>query len=150
MRIYAVYPKNRDGKIWFDDIQSTITETHMRQVIPMDKEKGLIMACYCDDKHADVWLNYTLAGFAKDILNRNLKKLFPDKNIPEPIYFKTHYWEAGTHYWLPNNDSRILYEKILKPFDYPLYICGESYSKKQGWMEGALQTAIDIIKQIKY
>ena len=37
----------------------------------------------------------------------------------------------------------------MKPYDDKnIYICGESYSLKQGWIEGALETAFQIIKMI--
>ena len=37
--------------------------------------------------------------------------------------------------------SQNVKQKILKPAEAPLYICGEAYSDAQGWVEGALQTA---------
>ena len=29
-----------------------------------------------------------------------------------------------------------------------IFICGEAYSKKQGWMEGALESCHDVMKQL--
>lgn len=149
IRIYAIYPKNSDGKYWFSGINKTITDTHIRQIIPDDPQytgnHGLIQICYCDDAHADIWFNYASAGYLKDVIHRHLKRLFPEIEIPDPIYFKSHYTPEGTHYWLPNNSSDQHYKKILKPFEYPLYICGEAYSHYQGWMEGTLETAEDVL-----
>ena len=31
-----------------------------------------------------------------------------------------------------------------------LYICGESYSKKQAWIEGAIETCYDVLKKMKF
>ena len=83
------------------------------------------------------------------IIHRDLKKLFPKLNIPDPIHFVSYYTNAGTHYWTPNNASEDNYQSMLKPLDYPLYICGESYSHHQGWMEGALETAEDVLNLLQ-
>ena len=41
------------------------------------------------------------------------------------------------------------YKKVLKPFEHQdIFICGEAYSKKQGWMEGALETSYDVLKKL--
>ena len=31
-----------------------------------------------------------------------------------------------------------------------LYICGESYSKKQAWIEGSIETCYDVLKKMKF
>ena len=40
----------------------------------------------------------------------------------------------------------MIYVVIIKPSDKEIYVCGESYSKKQGWIEGCLETAYDVKK----
>ena len=51
-----------------------------------------------------------------------------------------HYWENGIHLWDTGYDMDEEYEKMLKPIDNKeIYICGESFSKKQGWIEGSLK-----------
>jgi len=150
IRIYAIYPPDSKGNYWFKGINKTITDGHIRQVIPDESQytgnQGLIQICYCDENHANIWFNYASAGLLKQVIHKHLKKLFPDREIPEPLYIKSHYTPEGTHFWKPNNHSSDYYEFLLKPFDYPLYICGETYSHYQGWMEGALETAEDVIK----
>jgi monoamine oxidase len=38
---------------------------------------------------------------------------------------------------------------IVQPADeVPMYICGEAYSDAQGWVEGALQTAEDMLSRL--
>jgi hypothetical protein len=32
----------------------------------------------------------------------------------------------------------------------PLYVCGEAYSCSQGWVEGALETAEEIVRRVSY
>ena len=44
-----------------------------------------------------------------------------------------------------------IYDKMLKPIDgKQLFICGESFSKKQAWMEGALESCYDVLKKMKF
>ena len=76
--------------------------------------------------------------------------MFPNKRIPKPLYIKNHYWAEGVHYWKPGYNSKNIYASIIKPFDEkPLYISGESYSMVQGWIEGALGTAVNVVSHIK-
>jgi hypothetical protein len=45
-----------------------------------------------------------------------------------------HAWKAGFRFWE-------IIKKMRKPLaGRAVYICGEAYSNKQGWVEGALQT----------
>ena len=42
-----------------------------------------------------------------------------------------------------------VYKKIIKPFkNEKIYVCGDSYSKRQAWMEGALETCNLVIRNI--
>ena len=44
-----------------------------------------------------------------------------------------------------------IHEELLKPIsDKELYLCGESYSKKQAWIEGSLETCYDVLKKMKF
>ena len=64
-----------------------------------------------------------------------------------PIYFKTHYWGVGAHHWKPGYNSTAISKKILNPMKN-IYICGESFSQKQAWVEGGLETVHEVIKLI--
>lgn len=51
-------------------------------------------------------------------------------------------WNIGVKSW-------VVKEEILKPvYNVPLYICGEAYSDAQGWVEGALQTAENMLPKV--
>jgi monoamine oxidase len=77
-----------------------------------------------------------------------LRKLFPD--IENPTFFKSHYWKHGCSYWLPGlyepeEESRKIMYPI--PFRFPnVYVCGESYSMRQAWIEGALEHAEQMLE----
>ena len=74
----------------------------------------------------------------------------PDRNIPEPFYFKMHMWPDGAYYWKGGCDSGEVSERMIQPMgkNMPLYVCGESFSRKQAWVEGALETARDVLRRI--
>lgn len=66
---------------------------------------------------------------------------------PEPYY--AHFqnwtkdpWGAGWHAWTAGNDDTTLIPRILQPLpSEQVYVCGESYSNVQGWVQGALNTS---------
>ena len=142
MRIYATYPLV-NGKVWFDNLSDIHTSRIIRKVLPYNKKTGIIQLSYTDGRYATMWNNRLLSdgnSIYKHIHNE-LKLLYPSVKIPQPIQHSAHYWSHGTHYWLPNVNIEEVHNKLLKPFSYPMYICGEAYSTYQAWMEGALETA---------
>jgi hypothetical protein len=78
------------------------------------------------------------------------EKLFKIK-IPEPHLFKMYYWKDGCSYWLPGlYDVKEASEKIMNPLplSHPnVYVCGESYSTNQAWIESALEHADDMLQR---
>ena len=60
-----------------------------------------------------------------------------------------HFWNNGVHYFKPGVSSNKVANDIIKPFKTrELYITGEAYSKRQAWIEGALQTSDIVIRKI--
>ena len=150
IRIYAKYPLNKNGKVWFDGIPRTITDNYIRHIIPIDYKNGIIMISYSDLYTADIWNNWSQLGekVLTEKLNKEIKKLF---NItpPKPIDYKIYYWKDGVHMWKVNTKMNEDYKKLLKPFDdKEIYLCNEGLSKHQCWIEGSLTMANDIIKKL--
>lgn len=158
LRIYAKYPKN---DLWFKNIKRTITDNYIRHIIPIDPESGLIMISYTDGKLTEYWNSYHTLGeeYLIKALHKEIKDLF-GISPPKPEFISVHYWKDGLHTWRLGIDNRDVYKKILKPFkDKEIYVCGEAYSLKQGWIEGALETcyellhmvpSLDLYKKVKY
>jgi hypothetical protein len=144
LRIYATY-----NPIWFKGMIRTTSSSIIRQIIPINQETGLVMF-YFDGRDIYPYLNTNHTKLKSDlviqnILEKELYKLFPDKIINKPIYFKCHYWEIGTHALKPKyTDHR---PKLINPMKN-IYLCGEAYSYKHGWIEGALETANKVINKI--
>lgn len=143
VRTYAIFPTH-DGKSWFSDLPKVVSSGLLRFFIPMNPSCGSVMISYTDGSDAKHMLKLLkLHGEEKtgDLLVQEARKSFPDKDIPDPLFFKAHPWTAGCTYWLPGSyDPQTESKKALKPFsDMNLYCCGESFSLKQAWAEGALE-----------
>jgi len=147
VRMYAVFPKESDGKVWFHDLPKIVTDSRVRYVIPVDKEKGAIMVSYTEGDDAKYWLMMMMAHphrVQKEVMKK-LRSLFPERDIPAPLFFKIHDWRQGCTYWTPGaydveKESR--YSLHPMPNAIPgLFMCGESFSLRQAWVEGALEQA---------
>lgn len=148
LRIYAKYPVRKNG-VWFNNLQRTTTNSILRQIIPIDYETGLIMISYSDGKDINSFKdkNGKLLDETKilNLVEKELDRLF--YKVPKAIYFKIHYWNIGAHHWKPCYDSEFIHNKVLNPIDN-VYVCGECFSHKQAWMEGALETSEKVIYKI--
>ena len=150
IRIYAKYPLDKNGKVWFHKINRTITDNFIRHIIPINYEEGIIMISYTDYHIAEMWNNLYLLG--EEELTKKIESeinILFGITIPKPIEYNVYYWTEGVHMWKTNHQMDLLYQKILKPFkNKQIFICNESYSKHQCWMEGSLDMAKDVVKQI--
>jgi monoamine oxidase len=144
-RIYAMYPKIR-GHVWFEGLPKVVTDSLLRFVIPINPKTGLIMISYTDGPDTEKWK--PLDGKAlQTAIQKEVRKVFGALGpIPEPTYLRKHEWPSGCTYWVPgvyNVDTAI--EKAMNPHK-GLYVVGESISKKQAWIEGALESAEELLK----
>jgi hypothetical protein len=73
-------------------------------------------------------------------------------SIPDPLFFKSHPWKTGATYWIPGDYSPVLEsKKAVHPFPakFPgVWLCGESWSLRQAWVEGALEHAEEMLKKL--
>jgi len=141
IRIYAVYPVfPGEEKVWFHDIKKTVTDTKLRFCIPIDAKKGLIMISYTDGEDTNIWREKE-GEELQALIQQEVKRLFPTKNIPEPTYLQKHDWKDGCTYWKKGNYN--LEQTSLEAHN-PIrnfYICGESINVSQSWIESALESA---------
>lgn len=147
LRIYAAYPKVK-GRLWFEDLPKFTTNSPLRYIIPIDPKTGLIMISYTDGPDTDVWRRLEGRALQKAI-QKEVRALFPDLVIPEPVYLKKHDWPAGCTYWVPTDiayNLKVAQREAIYPAK-DLWVVGESVSFQQGWMEGALETAENLLKE---
>ncbi len=147
LRTYAIFPSPA-GIPWFNGMPPMITNANLRHIIPINPRQGTIMTSYTDDDDTKPWVkilhNDGEKALGKAIL-KDLRKMMGSTEIPDPLYFKSHLWSKGCTYWIPGfYNPESLSEKIMNPIPgmwQTLYVCGESYSMRQAWMEGALEHA---------
>ena len=143
-RMYAMFEKN---DIWFKTLPKCTVNNEIRYVIPIDREKGIIMISYTDSKYAQYWATMSQSKIIPTIQSKLKESLHID--IPKPKHLRAFYWETGTAYWKPNYDSRELWRKMRQPYEnMPFYTCGENFSQTQGWIEGAIESSWNVIKFI--
>ena len=148
IRIYAKYPKDKSGKVWFHNLPRTITDNYIRHIIPIDYESGLIMISYADGQYADMWSNLSKQGNTQLIehLHKEVKEVL-NKEPPKPEFITSHYWSAGVHMWKPGHSVKEVYKRLLKPFPTEkVYLVNESFCLHQCWIEGSLDMAYDVLE----
>ena len=150
-RIYAKFPV-KDGVSWFSPLHHIVTDSPLRYIIPINPMEGVIMISYTDAQDTQVWskiLNEKGEVPLKNAIMKEVRRLFPETKIPDPTFFKPFLWDVGCSYWAPGMyDPKELSRKAHHPLPELLpnvYLCGESYSMKQCWMEGALEHADQLI-----
>lgn len=158
LRTYAIFKPSsmypRPGKVWFEDMPHTVTDTPLRYIIPINPKQGTIMTSYTDADDTRPWMKI-LEEEGEEMLGKTivkqLRQEFSGVHIPDPEFFKAHPWSEGCTYWLPGSYSpEEESEKVMCPQPtkwQTLYVCGESYSLRQAWMEGALEHAEAMIKK---
>ena len=148
-RIYAVFKPKKKSKVWFHNIGKITTNGPIQYIIPINKQKGIIMISYPDLDRAIYWKDKNMEGQLNKKIMYEIRKMFPKLTIPNPDYLKMHFWNNGVHYYKPSMSSASVASKIIKPFkSKELYITGEAYSCRQAWIEGALETSETVIKKI--
>lgn len=144
-RIYAKYTKP-----WFRTIPRFTTDLPIRQFIPIYRDEGIVMVSYSDYNDADYWKVYADKGLniMEKHIHKQLKQIMPDITIPHADEIQSYYWKDGTHTWIAGVDPDKIRENLQKIIPN-MYIVGESYSKHQGWIEGALETVETVMPHIK-
>lgn len=112
-----------------------LVDNELQKIIPINK--NILMTSYSDNKNALYWKN----NQNKYIVQQKLKELNIEVDINDIIF---NFWTEGVHYYKPYNN----FEKLLKKLCYPkknIYVIGEIVSKKNGWVEGAIESVNRII-----
>ena len=149
LRIYASF-----SKPWLQGMTRVVTTSPIRYFIPVGDRVGMIS--YTDAKFARHYmaiLDSVGEGGLEKVVMKDLRALFPEISIDDPEVFKAHSWPEGVSYWLPGSyNPEAICKEALHPFPskYPgLYVCGESFSLRQGWMEGALENAALLLSMVR-
>jgi hypothetical protein len=145
LRVYAVFPPDSTGHQWFEDLPKTVTAERPRYIIPGNLKTGSIQISYTDSIDTEPLMQILKEhgeGALGAELVKDLRILF-NKKIPDPLFVKAHPWNDGVTYWLPGDYNPVILSKeAIQPFkDKQWFVTGESYSTRQGWIEGGLEHA---------
>lgn len=146
-RIYARFPVNARGRPWFHDMGRITTNNMLGYIIPIRPHQGLIMISYTDGEQARLWNQMAKVGILQEEIMKQVRKLFPNKRIPAPLWVDSQYWEEGAHYWgLQPVKYRNTRDTVQR---YGYTIAGEAFSTDhQGWIEGALQSVDAALRHV--
>jgi monoamine oxidase len=143
-RIYASYPSLG----WLGSTR-IVTDSPLRYIIPVNPAAGIVMISYVDDRDTRRWKGLTGARLQREI-QKELRRLF-HREIPEPRWVKAYEWTDGCTYWMPGAYDPATEARAAMAPRPGLYICGESLSVgRQAWMEGALETAADVLRTLTH
>jgi monoamine oxidase len=93
------------------------------------------------------WKDYCASHAMLEEAHRQLVEIHGVKDAPEPYDGAYRDWTedpygGGVNFWRIGERSWEVSQRMLMPNpSWPVYVCGEAYSREQGWVEGALQTA---------
>ena len=141
--------KLQGGISWFSGMDKVVVPGPIRFFIPMDASRGLAMISYTEGKDASHWMDMPEKRREKEIM-AELRRTFPDKEIPDPLLIKFHPWRSGCTYWVPGRyDVEEESNKSVQPIPgCPLYLCSESFAVQQSWMESALVQAEKVLQRL--
>jgi hypothetical protein len=155
LRTYTIFPV-QDGKSWFSGMTKIVTPQKPRFILPINPAKGVIMISYTDADDSIEYMKIQKKGGDKAleaVIMADIRKLFPYLEIPDPLFFKSHPWDTGATYWKPGlYSAQVESLKSCHPLPeiYPnVWLCGESWSMRQAWVEGALESAKHCLAKIK-
>ena len=149
LRTYGKFDE-KSTKIINDLINGyTIVNSPLKKIIPINKEKGIYMIAYTDNKDA---IHFSEKLNNKNFFCRELEKTLNlnDKSLKlEAI--KSFYWEIGTHYYKPLPEKYKSRKEFIKLCQNPkknIFVVGELLSTNQGWTQGALESVENIINLV--
>jgi len=153
LRLYAAFPVSPSGKPWFEGMGKIVTAQAPRFIIPAGGNS--LQISYTDSEDAEALMKI-LEDSGEDVLGKkiveDLRLLFHDTyRIPDPLFVKAFPWKQGVTYWLPGDyDPYEESRAALSPLkEFPnWFACGESYSTRQCWMEGAIEHGGMVLKKL--
>ena len=100
LKIFAKYPCPHN-QCWFSNLRKITTDSILRQIIPIDKQQGLILVSYTDGNDTFPFLrgnNLKSETEIKKIITRELNLLFSKMTIPSPLKIYSYYFIHSQYY----------------------------------------------------
>jgi len=151
LRIYMIFDTSK-GPVWFSDLGKVVTPQRPRYILPMDASKGVIMISYTDGSDTRSYITKDPATLEAMVLE-DIRALFPTRTIPKPLLCKAHPWNPGASYWLPGHyNPETISTTSIHPLPVALpnvWVCGESWSLCQTWVQGAIEQSQLCFRKLK-
>jgi hypothetical protein len=156
LRVFGVFPPGANKKQWFHDLPKIVTAQSPRFIIPQNVENGSIQISYTDSEDTAPLMRILDEQDGETKLGKklveDLRVLFGDRTIPDPLFVKAYSWPHGVTYWRPGTyDPYVESRRSSRPFPKERpgwFVCGESFSVHQCWIEGALEHAASTLGHI--
>jgi monoamine oxidase len=111
------------------------------------------MIAYSDNRSAirlKPYLDDTIESNKRYFERQMERALSIDHNNLHIIAFTSYYWKSGTHYFDPLDTTQFgNFRQMLEMAQHPLpgiVVVGEAVSAHQGWVEGALESVVRVMK----
>ena len=154
LRIYGLFDKKCIPILKNAVNSTTIVNSPLYKIIPINPNKCIYMIAYTDNKGAK-----TLKKYAK---NTSANRKYLSKMVSKSLGItstvcklkdiKSYYWNIGTHYYKPLKNlkfkNRNEYIKMAQNPQKNMYVVGEMISHKQGWTEGAIESVEKIVYKL--
>ena len=107
----------------------------------------------CDAPEMTPWERHSAPPVMVAEARRQLRELHDIEVVPQPYAAAFKDWRedpfgGAWNSWNVRVKSWEVRERMLQPLpDWPVHIVGEAYSESQGWVEGALQTAEELLEE---
>jgi hypothetical protein len=145
IRIYGKF--NKESSLIMENYinKPTIVPTILQKIIPKNRENGIYMISYSDNKNAEILYKIS----ENNEINRKKlckiieKSLGIKKDTLHLISIKSFFWKVGTHYYGPLNLNFKDRKEFIKEAQHPsknILVVGEVLALEQGWTEGALNS----------
>jgi monoamine oxidase len=144
----------------------TTTDLPIRKTFYFEGEPGshsVLLAMYTDGLDVRAWLDMYDGGSPGSPapsamlaeVERQLRESHPEVDeIPAPLDSSLTYWgsdphEVGWHFWRAGVNSDRILERAPQPDpDLPIYLANEAFSRRQSWVEGALEAADATVERL--
>ena len=153
LRIYGLFDKKCISILKNAVNSTTIVNSPLYKIIPINPDKGIYMIGYTDNKGAKSlkkYINNTPSN--RQYLSKMISKSLNITPVCKLKDIKSFYWNIGTHYYKPlknlNFKNRNDYIKKAQNPQKNMYVVGEMISHNQGWTKGAIESVEKIIYKI--
>jgi lysine 2-monooxygenase len=144
----------------------TTTDLPLRKIFYFDGRAGsssVMLAMYTDGRDVDPWIALHRETRAAQPappamlaeVQQQLAEAHPEvADIPVPSGSALMYWgadphEVGWHFWRAGVNSDAILERAPHPDPrLPIYLANEAFSRRQSWVEGALEAADATIQKL--